>query len=65
LLHIFGFPHIKKKEKIQKKNIYIFRRKEKKIIAVRRGYQSAQKMTKNWLRRLKIQRLKFDSIFFY
>jgi hypothetical protein len=29
-----------------------------------RGYQNAQKMTKNWLRRLKIQRLKFDSIFF-
>jgi hypothetical protein len=30
LLPIFGFPHIKKKEKIQKKNIYIFKRKEKK-----------------------------------
>jgi Cys-tRNA synthase (O-phospho-L-seryl-tRNA:Cys-tRNA synthase) len=65
LLPIFGFPHIKKKGENTKK-IYIYsEEKKKKIIAVRRGYQSAQKMTKNWLRRLKIQRLKFDSIFFY
>ena len=49
----------KKEEKIQKKkknNI------SKKIIAIKRGCESAQKMIINWLRRFKNTKTKFDSI---
>jgi hypothetical protein len=30
---------------------------------VRKGNQNAQKIAKDWLRRIKIQKIKFDSIF--
>jgi len=47
-----------KKEKIQKKTKkIIFGRKQKKIIAVRRGCQSAQKIAKNWLRKFKSKKI--------
>jgi hypothetical protein len=57
LLFIFGFP--RRKEKIQKKkNIYIYSGENKKIIAMRRGCQSAQKMTKNWLKKFENTKIK-------
>jgi hypothetical protein len=58
LLSIFGSPH-KKNTKISKE---IFERKQKICIVVRRGCQSAHKIAKNWLRRFKNTKLKFDSI---
>jgi hypothetical protein len=39
-------------------------KENQKLIAVRRGCRSAHKIVKHWLRRFKIQRLKFDNIFF-
>jgi hypothetical protein len=57
LLFIFGFP--RRKEKIQKKKkIYIYSGENKKIIAMRRGCQSAQKMTKNWLKKFENTKIK-------
>jgi hypothetical protein len=57
LLFIFGFP--RRKEKIQKKiYIYIYSGENKKIIAMRRGCQSAQKMTKNWLKKFENTKIK-------
>jgi len=56
LLFIFGFP--RRKEKMQKKNIYIYSGENKKIIAMRRGCQSAQKMTKNWLKKFENTKIK-------
>jgi hypothetical protein len=52
-------PHTKKNTKISKE---IFERKQKICIVVRRGCQSAHKIAKNWLRRFKNTKLKFDSI---
>ena len=36
--------------------------KTQNIITVKKGCQKAQKMIKNWLRRFKIQKLKFGNI---
>jgi hypothetical protein len=54
LLLIFG-PH-KKKENTKNKKIYS--EENKKIISVRRGCRSTQKMAKNWLRRFKNKKIK-------
>jgi len=44
-------PRIKKRRKCKK--IKYIQKKNKKIIAVKRRCQNAQKMAKNWLRRFK------------
>jgi hypothetical protein len=41
-----------------KKNFKLKTKKIQKIITVRRGCQSAQKMARNWLRRLKNSKIK-------
>jgi hypothetical protein len=41
-----------------KKNKNIYPGENKKIIAMRRGCQSVQKMTKNWLRKFKNTKIK-------
>jgi len=56
LLFIFGFPR-RKGENAKKTKIYI-QEKTKKIIAMRRGCQSAQKMTKNWLKKFENTKIK-------
>jgi hypothetical protein len=42
-----------KKEKIQKRQKKYIQKKTQKIIAVKKGCQSAQKSAKNWLRKFK------------
>jgi hypothetical protein len=41
-----------------KKKKYIYSGENKKIIAMRRGCQSAQKMTKNWLKKFENTKIK-------
>jgi len=54
-----------KKEKIQKKiNKKIYSEEIKKTIAMKRGCQSAQKMTKNWLRRFKNTKIEIRQYIF-
>jgi hypothetical protein len=50
LLSIFGSSQ-KRRENTKKSKIYS--KEKKKLIAVRRECQSAKKMIKNWLRRLR------------
>jgi len=60
LISIFRSPQRKRKK--NKKNC---QKKTKKYIALKRRYKGAQKMAKDWLRKFKNQRLRFDNIFFY
>jgi len=54
--NLFLDPRTKKK-KIQKNKKYMFEKNPKNNNS-KKGYQSAQKMTKNWLRRFKNTELK-------
>jgi hypothetical protein len=55
LLPIFGSPQ----KKIQnKKNQKIYSEENQKVIALNKGFRSAKKIIKNWLRRLKNTKIK-------
>jgi hypothetical protein len=54
-----GVPHKKRKEKRKYKKIKKkLLRENQKYIQVRRGYQSDQKIAKDWLRRIKNTKIK-------
>jgi len=53
-----GVPHKKRKEKRKYKKKKKLLGENQKYIQVRRGYQSAQKIAKDWLRRIKNTKIK-------
>jgi hypothetical protein len=55
LLSIFGGPHTKKKKKKKRKYKTIVGREK---ISMRKGYQDAKKIDKDWLRRFKNTNIK-------
>jgi hypothetical protein len=64
MLRILLLSIFRSLQRKRKKNKNKCQKKTKKYIALKRRYKGAQKMAKDWLRKFKNQRLRFDNIFF-